>query len=150
MTSTSTGSTVTEPPAPRVWPTLKARDARALIDFCVAAFGFVEVVAYTDDTGRVVHAELAWPAGGGVMLGEGRASDPGDEGHWPVQPGTFGGYVVCDDPDVLFARAVAAGATAVREPFEQDHGSRDCTLIDPEGNHWQFGTYRGHPVTRPA
>ncbi len=147
MTNTAMDSTVTETPAPQVWPTLRARDARALIDFYVAAFGFAEVVAYTDDTGRVVHAELAWPLGGGVMLGQGPA---GDEGHWPLRPGTFGCYVVCDDPDALFARAVAAGATVLREPYDQDHGSRDCALTDPEGNHWQFGTYRGHPVTKQA
>ena len=38
-------------PAPQVWPTLRARDAHALITFLVDAFGFEETVAYvvTDD-----------------------------------------------------------------------------------------------------
>jgi uncharacterized glyoxalase superfamily protein PhnB len=132
-------------PPMQVWPTLRARDARALIDFYVAAFGFDETVAYRDDHGRVVHAELAWPHGGGIMLGQGPHEDPE---HWPLQPGTFGGYAVVPDAadvDALFARAVAAGATVVQEPYDPGHGSWDCAVRDPEGNHWQFGTYRGAP-----
>lgn len=86
--------------------------------------------------------ELARPAGGGIMLGSARES-AGDQ--WPLRPGTFGAYVVCDDPDALFARAVAAGATVGREPSGTDYGARECLLRDPEGNHWSFGTYRGEP-----
>jgi uncharacterized glyoxalase superfamily protein PhnB len=45
--------------------------------------------------------------------------------------------------DRLFERAVAAGATVVRPPTDQDYGGRGCTLRDPEGNQWSFGSYRG-------
>ena len=129
-------------PAPQVWPTLRARDAHALIDFLVTAFGFVEVVSYADGE-AVAHAQLSWPPGGGVMLGSARGT-PDDA--WPLQPGTFGGYVVCEDVDGLFARAVAAGATVGSAPAGSSYGSRECLLIDPEGNRWSFGTYRGEPV----
>jgi uncharacterized glyoxalase superfamily protein PhnB len=130
-------------PSPQVWPTLRARDARALIRFLVEAFGFEETVVYGDGD-RVDHAQLAWPSGGGVMLGSARddADDP-----WPLRPGTFGAYVVTDDPDGLHARAVAAGATIVTELHDTDYGSRDFAAMDPEGNRWSFGTYRGHPTT---
>jgi uncharacterized glyoxalase superfamily protein PhnB len=80
---------------------------------------------------RVDHAELAWPLGGGVMLG---SSDTG-------APGTFHAYVVCDDPDALFARAVEAGAVVVAELNDKEYGSRDFSVRDPEGNQWSFGTY---------
>jgi uncharacterized glyoxalase superfamily protein PhnB len=139
-------------PPPRIWPTLRARDARALIDFYVRGFGFAEVVAYTDDAGTVVHAELAWPPGGGLMMGQDRPATPAD-GHWSLPPGSFGGYVVARDAahvDEIFARAVAAGATAVNAPYDTDYGSHDCTVLDPEGNRWQFGTYRGAPVPDQA
>jgi uncharacterized glyoxalase superfamily protein PhnB len=132
-------------PAPQVWPTLRARDARALIDFLVAGFGFEEVVAYPDDRGGIAHAQLAWPAGGGVMLGSTR-DDPDDV--WSIAPGSFGAYVVTDDPDAVHARAVAAGARIVRAPAGTDYGSREFVALDPEGNRWSFGTYRGEP--RPA
>ncbi|SDP47721.1 Uncharacterized conserved protein PhnB, glyoxalase superfamily [Klenkia soli] len=128
-------------PAPQVWPTLRATDAPALIRFLVDAFGFEEVAVMADgDT--VHHAQLAWPLGGGVMLGSARQSDAD---RWPLRPGTFGAYVVCDDPDALFTRAVVAGATVGREPEATGYGSRECLLLDPEGNHWSFGTYRGEP-----
>lgn len=138
-------------PPPQIWPTLRARDARTLIDFYVAAFGFVEVVAYTDDAGSVVHAELAWPPGGGLMMGQERKPAAPHE-DWSLPPGSFGGYAVARDAahvDEIFRRAVVAGATTVSEPYDTDYGSHDCTVLDPEGNRWQFGTYRGAPLPAP-
>jgi uncharacterized glyoxalase superfamily protein PhnB len=104
------------------------------------AFGFAETVVYGDGD-QVQHAELAWPSGGGVMLGSSR----GDGGEPALRPGVFHAYVVTDDPDGLFARAAGAGAKVVQELTDKDYGSRDFAVLDPEGNHWSFGTYRGHP-----
>ena len=58
-------------------------------------------------------------------------------------PGNDSVYVVCDDPDVLFDRAVTAGAEVVRGLRDEDYGSRGFTVRDPEGNLWSFGTYGG-------
>ena len=88
-------------PEPQVWPTLRARDARALIRFLVDAFGFEETVVYGDGD-RVDHAQLSWPPGGGIMLGSVR--EGGEDAHGqatPSQPGTFGAYVVTDDVDAV-------------------------------------------------
>ncbi|MFC5667708.1 VOC family protein [Kitasatospora misakiensis] len=134
------------PPAPQVWPSLRARDARALIRFLSEAFGFEEVVAYGEGE-FVAHAELAWPEGGGIMLGSDRPAPEGGE-PWPGGPGTFTAYVVTADPDGLHARAVAAGARITTAPFDTDYGSRDFAAADPEGNRWYFGTYPGAP--RPS
>jgi uncharacterized glyoxalase superfamily protein PhnB len=127
-------------PPPQVWPTLRARDARAVIRFLVDAFGFEETVVYAEGD-EVHHAELAWPEGGGIMLGSvrdaGTASGP--------VPGGFTAYVVTADPDALYARAAAAGAEILDELHETDYGSRDFAASDPEGNRWSFGTYPGHP-----
>ena len=132
-------------PPPQVWPTLRARDARGLIEFLADAFGFEETVVYGEGD-RVHHAQLSWPAGGGIMLGSAREDgENGEDDAWPLRPGTFGAYVVTDDPDALFARATAAGAKVHRELHDTDYGSRDFAVLDPEGNHWSFGTYRGEP-----
>jgi len=131
----------TSTPPPQVWPTLRARDARALIRFLVDAFGFTETAVHGEGD-RVDHAELAWPLGGGIMLGSHR-DDPDDP--WALQPGTFGAYVVTDDPDGLHDRAAKCGATIVKTPADTDYGSRDFAARDPEGNLWSFGTYRGEP-----
>ena len=129
-------------PPPQVWPTFRARDARAIIRFLVDAFGFEETVVYGE--GDIVHhAQLSWPPGGGVMLGSAGRPDADDTA--VTQPGSFSAYVVTDDPDGLLARATAAGAEVTMELHETDYGSRDFAVRDPEGNRWSFGTYRGEP-----
>ncbi|MFO7253643.1 MAG: VOC family protein [Actinomycetes bacterium] len=123
---------------PTVWPCLFYRDAPAAIRFLTEAFGFVERARY--GSGEVVeHAELVWPDGsGGVMLGSVRTGS-----EFAQAAGTAVVYVVTTEPDLLFARAVAAGAAVVRDLADTDYGSRDFTVRDPEGNLWSFGTYRG-------
>jgi uncharacterized glyoxalase superfamily protein PhnB len=128
-------------PPPQVWPTLRATEALALIRFLVDVVGFEETAVYAD--GDVVHhAQLAWPLGGGVMLGSARPED-GDA--WPIKAGTFGAYVVVDDPDALFERVKSGGAEITAELHDTEYGSRDFAIRDPEGNRWSFGTYRGEP-----
>ena len=129
-------------PPPQVWPTMRARDARGLIRFLVDAFGFEETAVYAEGD-HVSHAQLSWPPGGGVMLGSARQDGDGDA--WPLQPGSFGAYVVTDAPDALFERAKAAGAEILAGLHETEYGSRDFAVRDPEGNRWSFGTYRGEP-----
>ncbi|MDT7576150.1 MAG: hypothetical protein QOH17_2483 [Pseudonocardiales bacterium] len=125
-------------PAPQVWPTLRARDARALIRFLVDVVGFEETAVYGDGD-SVHHAELSWPLGGGIMLGSVR------DDRWALEAGTFGAYVVADDIDGLYERVLAGGAEILDKPHDTDYGSRDFALRDPEGNRWSFGTYRGEP-----
>lgn len=123
---------------PVVWPTLRYDDAPAAIRFLVEVFGFVESAVYGD--GRTVdHAELRWPAGGGVMLGSVRANTA----ICVLPAGTGSVYVVAEDPDAIHARTVAAGATVTLPPTDTDYGSREFSCRDPEGVHWSFGTYPG-------
>jgi uncharacterized glyoxalase superfamily protein PhnB len=64
-------------------------------------------------------------------------------GDQSLRPGTFSVYIVTDEPDALYERAVAAGAVTVRKPNNTGYGSREFAVDDPEGNQWAFGTYRG-------
>jgi uncharacterized glyoxalase superfamily protein PhnB len=124
---------VTAPPRPTVWPVVRYRDPLAAIRFLVEAFGFEEsLVVPGEEEGSVVHAELLWPGGGGVMLGT--ATD--QQVHVSV-------YVVTSDPDALFGRATAVGAKFERGLSDEDYGSRGFIALDPEGNRWSFGTYAG-------
>jgi uncharacterized glyoxalase superfamily protein PhnB len=129
-------------PQPTVWPIFSYKDARAAIAFLRDAFGFEERAAYAreDDPSVIEHAQMSWPLGGGIMFGTAGKDDS------PVGqrlPGQDSAYVVCDEPDALFARATAAGAEVVRGLADEDYGSRGFTVRDPEGNLWSFGTYRG-------
>lgn len=123
-----------------VWPTLLYRDADAAIAFLIEAFGFEETAVYRSDDGTVVdHAELRWPEGGGVMRGTHRP----ESGIAELPPGVGAIYVVVTDPDALYERAKACGASITREMRNEEYGSRGFTARDPEGVIWSFGTYAG-------
>ena len=122
----------------KMWPSFRYSDAHTAISFLIDAFGFERVAVYETD-GRVDHAELRWPAGGGVMLGS-ASRENSAIADLPVGTGSV--YVVTEDPVTLFKRAVAAGATVVVAPKEEPHGL-GFTVRDPEGVFWSFGTYAG-------
>ncbi len=126
-----------------VWPTLRSHDAPALIDFLTRVLGF-RTVAVFGDGDRVDHAQLAWPAGGGVMLGSVRGGDD----PWPQPPGSAGVHLVvaeAADVDAVHARVVAAGASVLRPPADPGYGGRGLVCRDPDGNLWSVGTYAGEP-----
>lgn len=125
-----------------VWPTFRYRDATAAIAFLQEALGFEIIAVYTNpaDPDRVEHAELAWPEGGGVMLGSAR-----DDGGVMTKTGVASGsvYLAAGNVRELHSRALAAGATEVMGLTEQDYGSLDFAIQDPEGVLWSIGSYRG-------
>lgn len=125
-----------------IWPILAYKDGPAAIRFLVEAFGFEETAVYADDKHEslIVHAELRWPGGGGIMVGSAGAG----EAPFRERPtGTDSVYVVTDDPDALHARVVASRGEIARELRDEGYGSRGFTARDPEGNLWSFGTYAG-------
>lgn len=129
---------------PQIWPTFIYTDARAAIDFLERAFGFEPTLIVPNETDEsiVEHCQMAGPEGGGIMLGT--ANRPGNK--FSQRPtGASSTYVVTAEPDALFDRAVAAGAEVFHALEDQDYGSRDFSIKDPEGNIWSFGTYTGEP-----
>ena len=124
-----------------MWPTTRSKDTRALIDFLVSAFGFEEQFTVPGEGGKgIIHAQIRWPGGGGVMLGD---AEGGDADHLALPSGPISVYVATAAPDALHDRAVAAGATIVRGLRDEEYGSRGFSAADPEGNVWSFGTYAG-------
>jgi uncharacterized glyoxalase superfamily protein PhnB len=118
-----------------VFPCLTFKDAKASFDWLERALGAERIEVYEGDDGRVAHAE--------IRIGESTIMC-GDErpGALATPPGVSVIYVVVDDADAAYERAKAAGADAT-EPVDQDYGSRDFTVTDPDGNRWAIGTYRG-------
>jgi uncharacterized glyoxalase superfamily protein PhnB len=119
-----------------IYPILKYEDARAAIDFLERAFGCEQREVHEGQNGGVAHAELTC-GDVVVMLGSTSEGSP----IYNQGAGKTGVYVVVDETDQLFERARDAGAEVVMEPTDQDYGSRDFTVRDPEGNLWSFGTY---------
>lgn len=125
--------------APCIFPTLRCKDAEAMISWLKEAFGFAEHVVYRD-AGLVQHAELAFGSSL-LMLGQARDDDYG------LLVGDLAGrrtdaiYVAVEDADRLCERAKAAGARIETELYDTPYGSREFACRDPEGNLWSFGTY---------
>ena len=126
---------------PSIVPCLSYRDAPAAIAWLKQAFGFTEVMVVPGPNDTIAHAQLAFD-GGMVMVGSIR-----DDELQMRTPCDLGGitqsiYIVVEDTDAHYARAVEAGAEIVRELENTPYGSRDYSARDPEGHLWNFGTYR--------
>jgi uncharacterized glyoxalase superfamily protein PhnB len=122
-----------------VIPTMRV-SSRTTIDLWIDAFGLELLAIHPEDaTDRIDHAEL--------RLGDGRVmtGTPREDGLQDTI-GAASTYWVLDEEsavDAIHARAVAAGAASVRAPHDADYGGRHCSLRDPDGHFWSFGTYRG-------
>jgi uncharacterized glyoxalase superfamily protein PhnB len=125
-----------------VWPTLIYDDGQAALRFLTEGLGFEKVAEYAgEQPGSIAHAELRWPGGGGVMVSSGRRTDDDPFAELAAHPASV--YLVTDDPDALFGRAIGAGAVVIRPLEDTDYGSRGFTVRDSEGNLWSAGTYAG-------
>jgi uncharacterized glyoxalase superfamily protein PhnB len=130
---------------PGVWPCLMYDDAEAARVFLTEVFGFTETLTVRGEGGRqIVHAEMVWPEGGGVMYGTAKNSVHAE---MPQPTGIQWLCVATDDPDAVYQRAVEAGAAIVMKPYDTDYGSRNVAIADPQGHVWTFGTYKG---TKPT
>jgi PhnB protein len=109
-----------------VTPWVISRDTARLIDFVQAAFGAHELARVPGPDGRVGHAEVR--IGDSVVM----MFDQADG--WPDTPGFLRLYV--EDADLVFQRALAAGATAVTPVTSLFFGDRVGRVRDPLGNIW--------------
>jgi uncharacterized glyoxalase superfamily protein PhnB len=122
----------------RVGPVLVYDDAHAAIEYLTKTFGFEERAVHENPDGSVAHAELEYLGSYIGLSHRGKAAD-GEPSMFDLGPCCV--YVVVDDPDAHHDAAVAAGADVIMELEDQDYGSRDYAVRDPEGFVWAFGTY---------
>jgi PhnB protein len=115
-----------------VTPYVLYRDVASALDWLSRALSFRETLRFTEDDGRVSHAEMEID-GSTIMLGQ-----PAGDFHNPAELGvaTVLLHIAVDDVDARFRRAVSAGAGVVREPADQSYGDRNCAVTDPEGHQW--------------
>ncbi len=129
-------------------PMLTYEDAGAAADWLCRAFGFRESgERFSDEQGRVTHADLSFGEEGLVLLGFASPEYRGPERHaaeceqaarWLDNPYVVDGVLVnVPDLGAHLAQAREAGATVLRGPEEQPFG-RLYTAADLEGHRWMF------------
>lgn len=120
-----------------VYPYLRVHSAADAIGFYARAFGATELFRLTEPGGRIGHAEIKLgPVT--VMLAD---EYPEHDIRGPRTLGgtTFSLHLHVDDADAAFARAIAAGAVAIRPLQDQFYGERSGTVRDPFGHEWLIG-----------
>ena len=136
-------------PPPPGWPRMSAsvfyEDPLAAIDWLGRAFGFEARLKIVEDNGRLAHSELTFGEAV-VMVGSAGGKEPYQQRQ--QSPRASGGVTQAlafyiDDVDAHYARAVAAGATVIRELRTDDYGAdywtdRTYGAVDPEGHLWWF------------
>jgi PhnB protein len=107
-----------------ITPYIIVKPAVELVDFVKQAFGAVESFRSTGSAGGL-HCEVKI-GDSIVIIGGGPSFDP--------RPTAIHLYV--SDVDEVYARAMAAGATSLGEPSDQEYGERIAAVKDIGGNEW--------------
>jgi PhnB protein len=119
---------------PALMPLLNVDDGAAAVEFYRTAFG-ADVLFMITEGGVVANLAI-----GGAEFWLADASPQ----HQNFSPQGLGGstvrlVLVVDDPDALFARALAAGARLVWPVEDQHYRWRMGRVVDPFGHHWEIG-----------
>jgi PhnB protein len=120
-------------------PYLCIKGAANAVEFYKKAFGATEVTRLAQPDGRIGHAEIK--IGDALIMLADEFPEIGFR-----SPISLGGspvtiHVYVDNVDVVFARAVAAGAEARKTVADQFYGDRSGQLVDPFGHVWSIATH---------
>jgi PhnB protein len=117
-----------------VQPYLMFVDTLEAIAFFAKVFGASEKLCMKSPEGRVAHAEIV--IGDSVLMMADEHPEIGAfaAAHYGGSPVSLMLYV--DDCDAIYAKALEAGATSLREPADQPYGDRMAGILDPFGYKW--------------
>jgi uncharacterized glyoxalase superfamily protein PhnB len=114
-----------------VSPYLVVDGANETIDFLQRVFGAVELRRFSDESGKLMHAEVR--IGDTVIM----LADPAPP-DWPCVPSHVHVYV--KDVDATHRRALEAGATSVQEPVKKQDEDKRGGVKDSGGTTWWIAT----------
>ncbi len=125
-----------DPPAgySTVTPYLLIYEADGLISFMKKVFGAREKMILKRDSGAIAHAELV-VGDSVIMIGQ-------PESRKDQFPGMLHVYV--KDVDAIYRGALQAGAKSIREPTDEEEGSRRSGIADMYGNQWWISSQTEH------
>jgi uncharacterized glyoxalase superfamily protein PhnB len=124
-------------------PTMRYKDASAAIEWLCNAFGFEKHLVVPGENGTIAHAQLKF---GNAMLMLGSESN-NEYGKFIKTPKDLDGintqapYIIVEEIDDHYSRAIAAGAEIILDLKEEEYGGRGYSCRDIEGYIWNFGSY---------
>ncbi|WP_299549938.1 VOC family protein [Seonamhaeicola sp.] len=124
-------------------PTMRYKDAPTAIEWLCTAFGFEKHLIVPGENGTITHAQLSFD-NAMIMLGSENDNEYGKLLRTPKALNGFNTqapYIVVEDVDAHYQRAIAAGAKIVLDIKDEDYGGRGYSCQDPEGYLWNFGSY---------
>jgi PhnB protein len=114
-----------------VMPYLIVEGADKLADFLIKVFNADEKERLTSSDGKILHSE--YKIGDSiVMISEATEN---------YKPNPTMLYVYVDDVDSVYKKALDAGATSVREPYNEYYGDRTCMVTEASSNKWSIATH---------
>jgi PhnB protein len=113
-------------------PNTIVANANEAIAFYERVFDAKEKVRLTLSDGKIVHSEL--------QIGDSRVNLAEAMEGWPLHGLLAQVYV--PDSDVVFARAIEAGAKEVMPMTDMFFGAREGRVTDPFGNTWTISTLK--------
>ncbi len=102
-----------------------------VLAFVKTVFDAVELGCLKTPDGKIGHAEVQ-VGNSRIMLSQGMPES---------LPSAAVLVVYVPDADAVYAKAIAAGATPIREPADQFYGDRSGGVIDMAGNQWWIHTH---------
>jgi len=114
-----------------ITPYFTVSDADQLLEFLVEAFGGTIVVTNRYPNGNIQHARVRI-GDSVIMLNESNEQ-------YPVNVSQMHLYV--DDVEIVFSKALSAGAISIMEPNVRPHGDHMAGVKDPCGNIWWIAKY---------
>jgi len=116
---------------PAVIPYLLVTDSARAVQFALDVLGAREQHISRGPDGRIQHATLHL-GDAAVMIGLARPD-------WP--PNAAMVYLYVPDVDATYQKALAAGATSIREPRDEVYGDRGAGVKDLDGTTWWLATH---------
>ena len=103
-----------------------------MVNFVESVFGATVVASYDTPIGSHVEAVI----GDSVFILETAESFPDH-----ITPTVASVYLYVPDVDVVYSRAIQAGATTISAPEDKPYDERQCGITDSFGNTWWISTY---------
>ncbi len=124
-------------------PTMRYKDAPTAIEWLCRAFGFEKHLVVPGENGTIAHAQLSL-GNAMIMIGSENDNEYGKLIRTPKDLNGFNTqapYIIVENIDEHYKKAVQEGAEIVIEIKDEDYGGRVYSCRDKEGHLWNFGSY---------